>query len=85
MSYLPLVALLALVGYAFNWKIPAALLLWLGFMWYRTRHTGFRTMPRGTVRTTSELLAFAFLGSLVGGLLFGGRGHLRHGHRNEAS
>src|SRR5215213_831227 len=37
MSYLPLVTLLALVGYAFSWKIPVALLLWLGFMWYRRR------------------------------------------------
>jgi hypothetical protein len=74
MGYLPLVAFLAFVGYAVSWKIPAALLLWLGFMWYRARRTGFRTMPAGTIRTTSELLAFALLGSLVGGLLFGGLG-----------
>jgi hypothetical protein len=74
MTYLPLVAVLALVGYAFGWKIPLVFLLPFAVVWVRGRRTGFRPTSEGRVRTTAELAAFSLLGSIVGGLLFGALG-----------
>ena len=73
--YLPLAAVLALVGYAFTWKIPLAFALFMGFMVLRFRLNPSRA-PLGRARTIIELFACALLGALFAGVLFGGVGTL---------
>src|SRR5438046_1196190 len=74
MSYLPLVAVLALVGYAFGWRFPTVLLVFLGVSWYRARRSTSRPVPVGRFRTIAEVLVFSLAGSIFGGLLFGALG-----------
>jgi hypothetical protein len=76
MSYVPVVAALALVGYMLGWRIPLALLLTLAVLLYRGRRLGGRAIAMGRARTACELLAFALIGALVGGALFGDLGVL---------
>lgn len=73
--YLPLAAVLALVGYAFTWKIPLAFVLLMGFMVLRFRLNPSRTAT-GRARTIIELFACALLGAVLAGVLFGGVGTL---------
>jgi hypothetical protein len=69
--YLPLAAVLALVGYAFTWKTPFAFALLMGFMVLRLRLNPSRAAP-GRARTIIELFACALLGAVFAGVLFGG-------------
>ncbi|HXY82045.1 MAG TPA: hypothetical protein VEH55_11805 [Gaiellaceae bacterium] len=74
MSYLPFVAVLVLIGYFFSWRFPVAVIACMSVVSYRALRQGHRPALRGRGRTTAEVLAFALLGSIVGGLLFGGMG-----------
>lgn len=74
MSYFPLVAILVLIGYFFSWRFPVAVIFAATVVSYRALRQGRRPASKGRGRTAAELLAFALLGSIVGGLLFGGVG-----------
>jgi len=74
MKYFPFVALAVVVGYAISWKIPLAFVVGLGFLTYRGRRSGYSPAAVGTGRTVAGLFGVALLGSIVGGLLFGGLG-----------
>jgi hypothetical protein len=71
MGWLPLVALGVLAGIFFGWRVPVALAVWNGVMFARRKQSSTEV---GKVRTTAEFVAFALLGAVVGGLLFGGVG-----------
>jgi hypothetical protein len=73
--YLPFAAVLALVGYAFTWKIPLAFALLIGFLLLRLRSNPSRRAA-GRARTIIELFACAFLVAVFAGVLFGGVGTL---------
>jgi hypothetical protein len=74
MSYLPLVAVMAVIGYLFGWKFPVVGALVLVFLWLRARWTDYRPTAAGRLRTGLELIAFSLLGSIVGGVLVNGVG-----------
>jgi hypothetical protein len=74
LTYLPLVAVGVLTGYAFTWKIPVAGLLFLGVPIYRQRRAHQRRRAAGRIRTIAEVLLFGGAGSAVGGVMFGGLG-----------
>src|SRR6266849_534999 len=69
--YLPVAAVLALLGYAFTWKIPLASFVVVGFVVLRLRLNPSRAAV-GRARTIIELFACALLGAIVAGVLFGG-------------
>jgi hypothetical protein len=71
MTWFPLVALAVLLGVAFGWRMPVAFALANGFMIVM----GGRPERRmGRIRAVMEFVGLALLGSVVGGLLFGGLG-----------
>jgi hypothetical protein len=74
LTYLPLVAVGALTGYAFTWKIPVAGLIFLGIPIYRQSRARQRRRTAGRIRTIAEVLLFGAAGSVVGGVMFGGLG-----------
>lgn len=57
MKYLPFVTLAAVVGYAFGWRFPIAVLVLLVAFWLRGRTRGYQPRPVGRVRTTLEVIA----------------------------
>jgi hypothetical protein len=74
LSYLPLVAMLAIVGYLFGWRFAGLGLGLLVFLWLRWRRTGHLPTVVGKIRTAFELIAFSLLGSILGGVLLSGVG-----------
>jgi hypothetical protein len=76
MTYLPFVAVAAVVGYPFGWRFPVAVLVFLVVFWLRGRSRGYQPRSAGRVRTVVEVIAFSLLGCVVGGLLLGALGVL---------
>jgi integral membrane sensor domain MASE1 len=76
MMYLPFVAVMAVVGYAFGWRFPVAAVVLLCVVWLRGRSRGYQPRSVGRVRTIVEVIAFSLLGCVVGGLLLGAFGVL---------
>jgi hypothetical protein len=76
MTYLPFVAVAAVVGYPFGWRFPVAALVFLVVFWLRGRSRGYQPRSAGRVRTVVEVIAFSLLGCVVGGLLLGALGVL---------
>ena len=74
MMYLPFVAVMAVVGYAFGWRFPVAAVVLLSVVWLRGRSRDYQPRSVGRVRTIVEVIAFSLLGCVVGGLLLGAFG-----------
>ena len=76
LQYLPLVALAAVCGFAFGWRVPVGVVLFLAFFYVRLK-TDLR-WPYGLdpnkLRVALDFLCSAFVGALAGALLFGGLG-----------
>src|SRR4051812_37409379 len=71
MSWFPLVAVAVLAGIAFGWRVPVAFAAWFGFLVALSK---VYSPNAGKARATAELVGIAFVGVVVGGLLFGGLG-----------
>jgi hypothetical protein len=76
MTYFPLAAVLALIGYTFGWRFPVAALVLLGTFSLRWRRTSAKPRAVGKGRTVAELIVFSLVGMVVGGLLLGAAGVL---------
>jgi hypothetical protein len=73
-TYLPVVAVAVASGFAFGWRVPVAFAIVMALLIYRTRRTVRHTPAISRMRSLIEFLAFALVGSIIGGLLFGGVG-----------
>jgi hypothetical protein len=70
--WLPLVAVAIAAGFAFGWVVPVAVGVYTGALMVVLPRLANRNV--GRFRTTLELIAFALLGSVLGGILFDGLG-----------
>jgi hypothetical protein len=71
MFCLPAVALAVLLGVAFGWQVPVGFVIGVGFILVVARRGQKKV---GRLRAAMEFAGFAFLGGIVGRLLFGGLG-----------
>jgi hypothetical protein len=71
MTWFPVVALLVLLGVAFGWRLPFAFVVAWAFLIAMSARS---PNEAGRMRGAVELVGFALLGGVIGGLLLGGLG-----------
>jgi hypothetical protein len=73
LSYLPLIALLVILGFALGWGVPVAGALGLALL-TRAARRSTHAAEIGNARTIAGLFGVALVASVIGGVLFGGLG-----------